>query len=67
MKIRIKQVPNNEPNADGEWVVKEVDKDKFVGNCVYSKVWRFLNEVCDEGYHAVDYRLKKTQEICTRS
>ena len=57
MKIKIKQVPNSEPNADGVWIEKEVDNCFFVRIKNFSQIFEELTKLCDVDNHAVSYEI----------
>lgn len=46
MKIKIKQVPDEAPNADGNWITCECNPFRL-------NDWEYLTTLCDPGYHAV--------------
>lgn len=52
-RVRIKQVPDAAPDADGEWIVREVPKDMLLK--FSPKRWDNLSTLCDPGHHAVQY------------
>jgi hypothetical protein len=55
-KVRIKQVPDQEPNADGEWIEKEITPlTKMILDLWKSVRWEKLSSLCDVGHHAVQY------------
>lgn len=53
--IRIKQVPNNSPNADGEWIERQVEGHKFFERKYITRptLWDKLTTLCDKDHHAV--------------
>ena len=53
MKLRIKVVPDSEPNADGTW--QEIDMDAKPLPRKMKDVWDVLNSRAPAGYHVVSY------------
>jgi len=56
MKVRIKQVPNIEPDANGEWIEVEIEQMP-IGR--FHDKFNFLDSLCAQDHHAVDYDLIK--------
>jgi len=53
-RIRIKQVPDDKPNADGVWVERDVpNRTLFYGGG--QNIWGQLTKFCEPGHHAVQY------------
>jgi hypothetical protein len=48
-RLKIKQVPDEAPNADGEWVEREADSNELSR----PGMWTYLSTLCDAGHHAV--------------
>lgn len=60
VKVKIKQVPDDSPNHDGEWVAKEIPHKLYTEKGI--KLWDGLDKHCDEGYHAVAMEKAKEDE-----
>lgn len=52
--IKIKQVPDEHPNNEGEWIRREIIPS-FFDKYKMSVLWDQLTKYCDEGHHAVSY------------
>jgi hypothetical protein len=52
-RVRVKVVPDNEPNAPGEWREIEVNPDYARAN--FSNEWEYLSTLVGEGEHVVAY------------
>lgn len=62
-KIRVKAVPDSDPNADGEWIEIAVLADTKMNNLWYWKdVEDALSPFLPEGVHMVAYQIEKEKE-----
>lgn len=56
MRIKIKQVPDNDPNAEGVWIERDVEEGFFAADYRAGQTrWERLTKLCDPGHHAVSY------------
>ena len=55
MKLRIKIVPDSEPNADGTWQEIDMDAEPLPLPRKMKDVWDVLNSRAPAGYHVVSY------------
>lgn len=53
LKVRIKVVPDSEPDAAGEWRIVEVDPEYARAN--FNDEWSYLATLVKEGEHVVQY------------
>ena len=55
MQVKIKQVPNDAPNADGFWVTRVACELDYTTAEQHKLLWQYLERLCDAGHHPVAY------------
>lgn len=56
--LKIKKVPDEDPNAEGVWFdYKHTKATPTKGQLYKSPDWHWLDNLCGIGYHCVQYKL----------